>query len=59
MFTTDIDELHKQEKRFKKLKKNKLKQKQEQKNVKLKILKIKLNESKTIQKRNERDMTKL
>ena len=51
--------MHKQEKSFKKLKKNKLKQKQEQKNLKLNILKIKLNESKTIQKQDERDVTKL
>ena len=59
MLTTDTSELHKQEKRLKKLKKDKLKQKREQKSVEPKILGSKLDESGTIQERDDRDVAEL
>ena len=57
--TADTSELHNQEKRLKKLKKDKLKQKRGQKSVEPKILGSKLDESGTIQERDERDMAEL
>ncbi len=57
--TIDISELHKQEERYKDLKRNELKQKREQKSEKPKIFGSELNESKTILKRDERDIDDL
>ncbi|KAL9127435.1 MAG: hypothetical protein Q9217_003687 [Psora testacea] len=57
--TVDISELYRQEKRYKELKKDKLKQEREQKRVEPKILGSKLDESGTIQERDERDIREL
>jgi len=46
--TNNISELHKQDKRYKQLKRDKLKQKREQKSVEPKILEDKLNKLGTI-----------
>lgn len=57
--TTNISELNKQEKRQKKLRRNKLKQKRELKSVKQKMLESKQNKSETIQKREKSDIDEL
>jgi len=57
--TVDISEPHKQGKRYKDLKRDKLKQKREQKSVEPKILGTELNESKTILERDEQDIGEL
>lgn len=57
--TTNISELNKQEKRQKKLRRNKLKQKRELKSVKQKVLESKQNKPEAIQKREKSDIDEL